>query len=273
MWCIFFNLSVSAQITSVVGSYEDRKHFIISTKTATYFLDSLSGGLSRMIDPEGKDWIAYKNQPWGVVPGAAGSSFRGVPNLVYQGDDGGVGHPGWDKCATTRVNDSTYGVRDRSGKWSFAWHFTEVHARLELISVDTSRSYWFLYEGPVAGRFSPRHQYWATDVDGLRHDRPNIFDRKTIVSGHWRWVYFGDESTSCVLFVLQESVDTYEDFLAYMGNSEKQLDADDGMMVFGFGRSDKPLLRKADNNFYIGFMDNRVRDHDEIARRITSITP
>jgi hypothetical protein len=263
-------MPVLAQIISNVAPYEGRKHFVVSTETATYFLDSLSGGLARMIDSEGRDWIAYRNQPWGVVPGAAASSFRGVPNLVYQGDDGGVGHPGWDKCSTRRINDSTYDVTSHNRKWSFIWYFTNRYAQLELVAVDTSRCYWFLYEGPVSRRFLPRQQYWATSTDSVRRDTPNIADRSTVARGQWRWAYFGDDDSQYILFAGQQQPDDHEDFFAYMGDGERQLHSTDGMVVFGFGRSNTPQL-KSPNRFFIGFLDYPDRDHKTAARRIESI--
>ena len=68
-------------------SYEDRPHFKIETKTATYFFDKAGGGLSRAIDSDGIDWINYKGDSHAVVPSGASSCYRGIPNMrmVEQG--------------------------------------------------------------------------------------------------------------------------------------------------------------------------------------------
>ena len=77
--------------------YEQRPHFVVATTRATYWLDKNSGGLSRLIDREGHDWIAFKTQPWDDYPASSASSYRGLPNLVFEGPDKGFGHPGWDQ--------------------------------------------------------------------------------------------------------------------------------------------------------------------------------
>jgi hypothetical protein len=76
------------------NTYEGAAHFVITTKKATYGYDMQGGGFSRMIDRNSKDWIAYKREPWNTNPASAASSYRGLPNLVFQGEDGGCGHPG-----------------------------------------------------------------------------------------------------------------------------------------------------------------------------------
>lgn len=255
-----------AQVTSSSGDYEGRSHFIIKTTAATYYLDKASGGLSRLIDRDGRDWISYKNDPWNEVPASAASSFRGVPNLVFQGDDGGVGHPGWNKCLTSQSTDSSYLVTGLSGNWSFTWNFSNVGALVTIHQVDTSRRYWFLYEGPVAGRFAPREQYWANNVDGIRRDKPNIFDVDSQGQGYWDWAYFGDAGSDVVLYVVQQTPDHHLDFFAYMGSSAAQNNASDGMVVFGFGRADKPLLNSKDISFRIGLIEDVSIDNESYLR-------
>ncbi|MBX2815943.1 MAG: VCBS repeat-containing protein, partial [Saprospiraceae bacterium] len=74
--------------------YEGRPHYLIKTATLTYYYDINGGGLSRIIDPKGNDWIGYRTTPSEDYPAAAAGAFRGVPNAVFQSDDGGAGHPG-----------------------------------------------------------------------------------------------------------------------------------------------------------------------------------
>jgi hypothetical protein len=255
-----------AQVTSLSGDYEGRSHFIIKTPTATYYLDRASGGLSRLIDRHGRDWISYKTDPWNKVPASAASSFRGIPNLVFQGDDGGVGHPGWNTCVTSQLTDSSYLVTGLSSKWSFSWNFSDGGALVTILRVDTTRRYWFLYEGPVAGRFAPSEQYWATNVDGIRSDIPNIFDVDSRAQGYWDWAYFGDTGSDVVLYVAQQTPDHHLDFFAYMGDSAAQNSASDGMVVFGFGRADKPLLNSRNISFRIGLIEGISIDNESYLR-------
>lgn len=68
----------------------EHRHYRIRTPTATYLLDSASGGLSSMTDVEGHDWIGFRPEPWGAYPASAASAYRGVPNLVFGGRFDGV---------------------------------------------------------------------------------------------------------------------------------------------------------------------------------------
>jgi hypothetical protein len=71
-----------------------REHFRIKTATAIYFYDPLAGGFSSIFDKLGNDWVDYKDDDQPAYPAAAATKYRGVPNLVFGGDDDGAGHPG-----------------------------------------------------------------------------------------------------------------------------------------------------------------------------------
>ncbi|MEO0334631.1 MAG: hypothetical protein AAF223_23655, partial [Bacteroidota bacterium] len=102
---LFFLVSLAISLSIILGScspiqidetiYEDRPHFVVQTASATYWYDQAGGGLSRLIDPEGNDWIAFKKDPLSEYPASAAAGFRGLPNFVFQSDDGGAGHPGF----------------------------------------------------------------------------------------------------------------------------------------------------------------------------------
>src|SRR5690606_16188948 len=95
---VFFHLSSFVPISVITDSYEGRPHFRIETGSAVYYYDKSGGGFSRMIDADGNDWINYNGNPDAAYPYGASGGFRGIPNLVYGSDDGGAGHPGFDKC-------------------------------------------------------------------------------------------------------------------------------------------------------------------------------
>lgn len=80
--------------------YQSRPHFIIKTKKATYYLDKAAGALSSLKDRDGTDWVQYNGDPGAAAPAGASGGFRGIPNLVYRSEDGGAGHPGFDKCTS-----------------------------------------------------------------------------------------------------------------------------------------------------------------------------
>jgi hypothetical protein len=155
----FFLLVLVSQIALVAcnqtsiedDSYEDRAHFRIETERATYYFDKAGGGLSRVIDKDGTDWVHYNGDPKAPAPEGAAGGFRGIPNMVYKFDDGGAGHPGFDQCISEKVDDQTIHTRSKSGKWEWTWKFYRDHAQLTVDKVDPDRTYWFLYEGPVAG--------------------------------------------------------------------------------------------------------------------------
>lgn len=253
-------------------TYEDRAHFKIETKTATYYFDKAGGGLSRVIDSDGIDWVNYNGDPHAVVPSGASGGYRGIPNMVYRYEDGGAGHPGFDKCISEKVDKNIIRTKSKSEKWQWAWTFYDDHASLTIEKADPDRTFWFLYEGPVAGSFNPASKYWGTDLGGPRNETPSLNRGENIV-GNWQWVYFGDNETDRIFFVAQHPKDTLNDFLAYMGDTREGNSSPDGMMVFGFSRDKgtKALETKQGVMYVIGFLERRVtsaEDHDWVSNQI-----
>ena len=66
--------------------YLNRPHFEITTQTDTYLFDRAGGGFSSIKDKEELEWIGFKPGN-GSVPGSAAADFRGLPNLVFRGND------------------------------------------------------------------------------------------------------------------------------------------------------------------------------------------
>lgn len=262
---------LSAQISISQTTYEGRDHFLITTPGATYYYDRAGGGLSRMIDPEGKDWIAFKTEPWDTYPASAASSYRGMPNLVFRSDDSGAGHPGHDQCSSEKVDERTIRTVSKSGKWQWTWQFYDHYAQLNIQRVDPEHPYWFLYEGVPGGSFAPPDQYYGTDQGGPHHDQLDYYAGQKIFN-HFRWAYFGHNDMERVLYLAQLHPDEYMDTFAYLGNSESGLKSEDGMVVFGFGREEgaKPLLKNP-NSFLLGFYEKKIvdrRDHRQLAKNL-----
>lgn len=245
------------------ATYEDRPHFKIATRSATYWFDRKGGGFSRIIDVDGNDWIGFRSDPpITQVPACAGSSARGLPNAVYRGDDNGVGHPGFDRCHTRISGSRSITTVSESGKWQWTWVFSKDGACGTVDRIDPARSYWFLYEGTIAGSFAPRKKYWGADTGGPRYEAPNHLQGEAVRES-WRWVYFGDREVPRVFFLAQVPADIVMDNLSFMGNSRGPLDeVSDGMVVFGFGRGPRttPLLTEARLKFVIGFLERGVPD-------------
>ena len=243
--------------------YQNIPHFKVETPTAIYYINKESGGCTSVFDIDGNDWIMHSKTGTDGPTISSDSDFRGMPNLVFRESDDGVGHPVGRALTTTKqISNNKLYVTSNSGLWEFVWTFHEDYATLFVEKADPSRAYWFLYEGPVAGRFDPHNQYWANNNDGVRIDIPCQFGNRA--KDNWQWVYFGDKSVDRCFYVSMVENDTLTDFFAYMGNNrEKGIKSEDGMNVFGFGRSDRtqPLLT-GQNKFIFGFYEKKLLTED-----------
>lgn len=189
------------------GFYAGRPHFVITTRSATYYYDKAGGGFSRIIDRQGNDWVSFRPEPWNEYPASAASSYRGLPNLVFGSEDGGAGHPGFDKCRSHQLGDDAIVTESLNGRWKWTWRFHADHARLSIERVDHRHPYWFLYEGTPGGRYQPQHYYFGTDQGkGPESDLPDLH-QKSSHHGHYRWAYFGHKTVDRVFYVLQSSPD------------------------------------------------------------------
>ena len=254
-------------------TYAGVPHFLITTERATYWYDKAGGGFSRIVDRDGNDWVAFRRVPWDEYPASAASAFRGLPNLVFGSDESGAGHPGFDRCLSVRTGERAITSVTTSpdvrtpGRWHWTWTFSETHATLAVESVDPEHPYWFLYEGPPAGRFAPGAQYWGTSRGGPHRTTPDYY-QGTTAFGTWQWAYIGDDHLPRIFFALQHDPDEATDLFGYLGNTEAGTDAPDGMVVLGFGRAAgaKPLLT-VPHTFTIGFIEAAVTSPD-VHRRV-----
>ncbi|GAP69304.1 hypothetical protein BA6E_10946 [Bacteroidales bacterium 6E] len=262
-------------ISVITDSYEDRPHFVIETRSAIYYYDKSGGGFSRIFDVDGNDWVNFNGDPKATYPSGASGGFRGIPNLVFGSEDGGAGHPGFNKCISKLEGDNIIRTTSKSGKWEWTWTFYDNYAALTVIKADLDHKYWFLYEGLVAGSFNPGNKYWGTNLGGPYNATPSLNHGEYIL-GNWNWAYFGDFEYNRILFVAQDKNDDLTDHFSYMGDSSDGVNSSDGMVVFGFGRDKgaKPLLTGTTNSFNIGFIDKKVvtaTDHEEVKAHIFNI--
>jgi hypothetical protein len=266
------------QFTSTISisevEYLSHPHFKVETPSSVYYINKQSGGCSSMIDKDGNDWVKFSRTGNNPPANSADSDFRGIPNLVFQGADDGVGHPvGLNKCSTVKTAYNKLHVTSNSGLWEFSWTFMDDHAVISVEKTDPSRNYWFLYEGPVAGRWSPSTHYWGTDASGIRTDQPVI--NSSAVNGNWQWVYFGDDDADRCFYVSMTKKDEKNDFFAYMGNHNTLgISSPDGMNVFGFGRSSATPLMNDLNQFVFGFYEKKLNTqeaYNEFTGYITSL--
>jgi len=260
---LFFGLprAVSGQeITRT--TYLERPHYLIETASATCLYDIRGGGFSSIRDLSGTEWIGFKPGN-GEYPASAAADYRGLPNLVFRGEDNGSGHPGFDQCISIQEGANVIHTTTRSGSWEWKWTFRDEGALLEILKTDTSRCYWFLYEGTPGGRFLPPEQYWGTSADGIRQDTPVLGHP---AAGNWKWAFFGDQNHETALYIIHLTPDTLTDNFSYMGNTIEGTAAPDGMVVFGLGRSGATPLMKGPNRFYIGFHPLDIHNQNSFDR-------
>ncbi len=244
--------------------YKNSAHYKITTPTAVYYYEKQSGGFSSIFDEKRTDWIQFQKSDSIRVPESATSDFRGLPNLVYKGKQNGIGHPGFDKCISIKQNDSTIITQSKSGKYKYSWTFKTNCATMQIIKADTSRNYWFLYEGTIAGKFSPKTHLCFTNT-GFQPQKPNIFDGNPI-KGNFQWMCFGDEKYNNLFFVKHNIPDNHADIVTYMGASAYKNQSSNGMVVAGFGRNEKSeaLMQAAPNSFTIGFLSKQSENNQQI---------
>ncbi|WP_166204978.1 FG-GAP repeat domain-containing protein [Pelagihabitans pacificus] len=256
------------------GSYENRPHYIVHTQKATYYYDQEGGGFSRIIDRYGNDWVGYKTEPWDQYPASAASAFRGLPNLVFNSDDGGAGHPGHDKCVSEIVSENKIKTTSKSGLWEWEWIFHDDYAVLNILKVAEGKTYWFLYEGTPGGNYEPAASTYGTDSAGPRSDIPDFY-KGSINWGNYQWAYFNKNGVPTTFYLAQVTPDQHVDMMSYLGDTADGASSKDGMTVFGFGRDKdtRPLL-VGKNSFVIGLTDYPVRtkeSHQRIATHINKL--
>ena len=243
-------------------SYQGAPHFLIKTPKVSYYYDRQGGGFSRIIDRDGNDWVSFKKEPWGQYPASAASAFRGLPNLVWQGEDDGAGHPGHKKCNSWRDGNSII-TESKSGKWKWRWSFGPEYAHLEVIKTDPDRAYWFLYEGTPGGKYQPAKTYFGTDSAGPSQQQYDYYGNN-LLQQDIRWAYCGTEGSDRVFYLLQLEADQNDDMISTLGNSQKGIESPDGMTVWGFGRNEKPAaLLTTPQQFVIGFYPKRIDSKEE----------
>ena len=268
---LFFGLLTSAPACTaqkiVAVTHNDRPHFRIRTKTATYYYDVAGGGFSSIVDPDGNDWVAYAREPWGEYPASAASSYRGVPNFVFREPDNGAGHPGWDECESRVVGRRKIHTVSKSGRWAWTVTFHKDCARFDMVRSDPDHPYWFLYEGPAGGRYRPETTWWATDKTPKSYAVQDHY-RGNDHEGRHRYMYFGEDSTPRTLFIYQATPDTLLDHYSLLGNTEAgAAESPDGMIVAGLGRGpgSYPLMT-GPNTFLIGILGGAAGAGEKIVK-------
>ncbi len=259
----FLLLACHSQITITDGEMsEGQECFKITTSSATYIYQKEAGGFSNIYDAAGTDWVQFHKTDTAGFPHSSASDFRGLPNLVYKSDDGGCGHPGFDKMTSEQISENQIRSTSKSGEWQWTWTFYDKYAELYIEKADPDHAYWFLYEGPIAGKFSPSTHYWGTDSYGQMAVQPDLVHGSDIYE-YWQTVYFGNRGYDKTFFIKQMEPDKYQDMYAYLGNTPNGNTSPDGMVVFGFGRKKGAIPQLTDKQrFIIGFYNHEIKDEN-----------
>ncbi len=257
-----------------INSSDGRSLYAVKTSSCTYEYDISGGGFSSILDKDSIDWIHFIPDS-DAYPSAAATSFRGLPNLVSDSADNGVGHPGFGKCISSLEDSNRIRTISNSGKWEWTWTFYKNYAVMHVIKVDTTNPYWFLYEGLAGGEFQPQRQYWGTSLGGPWNDIPDYYFNEPFIHP-FQWIYFGNENLDRVFFIAQVEKDNKPDFFAYLGNTNEGVMSTNGMVMAGFGRTEGPkaLLVRPGLHFIIGFYGKKIKSpeiHKQIAEYIDKL--
>ncbi len=218
--------------------------YIITTPSATYYLDKAGGGLSSMLDKDGVDWLGFHSQPGSGWKG----EYRGFPNAVHR-QDGNYFHA---MNAGTEPSTSTVDIETKqhvritftsdNGQWEGRWDFFANRCDFTMTNVSVGYKYWIQYEG-VPGGSMDSSDFWFASGDSEKHaiEESRIGDLPAP-----EWMAFGDADTPRMLYVLHHDDDDFPD--DYVSRPY--------MTVLGFGRREKNKYLETVQSFSIGFVES-----------------
>lgn len=218
--------------------------YIVSTPTATYYLEMEGGGLSSLLDKDSIDWLGFHKQEGSGHKG----EYRGFPNAIHR-QDGNYFHAmnaGTDGSHSIVEIDEEQHVRIRftsdNRKWQGVWDFYPDRCDFTMSKVSPGYKYWIQYEG-VPGGAMDSSDFWYASGDDQRHSifEPFIGDLPAP-----EWMAFGDQGSTRVLFMLHKEDDHFPD--NYVSRPD--------MTVLGFGRQNKDKYLSTVQSFSIGFIES-----------------
>ncbi|MDB4385132.1 hypothetical protein N9Z12_03685 [Opitutaceae bacterium] len=238
-------------------SAENLSCYILSTPTATYYLEKEGGGLSSMIDSDGVDWLGFHPEKGSGWKG----EYRGFPNSIHR-QDGSYFHAlnaGTERSTSVVEKESDDHVRivftSGNGKWKGQWDFYPDRCDFTMIEVSPGYKYWVLYEGVPGGEMS-ESDFWYSSADGASHaiDEKQVGDLPGV-----EWIAFGDVSSPRMLYLLHHEDDEHPD--EYFNRPY--------MTVFGFGRGDGKKTLDTPQTFSIGFVESSdYREVEAVIHRV-----
>lgn len=222
----------------------DVASYIISTASATFYLEKEGGGLSSMLDADGIDWLGFNNTKGTGWKG----EYRGFPNAIHK-QDGNYFHAlnaGTDLSTSVVEIESAEHIRivftSSNGKWEGQWDFYAERCDFTMRKVSEGYHYWIQYEGVPGGKMDPT-DFWYSSADTKAH---TIEEKQIGDLPHPEWIAFGDIKSTRMLYLLNHQDDHHPD--NYVSRPY--------MTVFGFGRSGKDKFLNKPQKFSIGFVES-----------------
>jgi len=231
--------------------------YIITTSSATYYLEKDGGGLSSMIDREGVDWLGFHNKKGSAHKG----EYRGFPNAIHK-QDGSYFHAmnaGTDPSTSTvdieTDNHTRITFTSDNKKWEGQWDFYPERCDFTMRKISPGYKYWVQYEGVPGGEMDST-DFWFSSADDQMHNinTPSVGDLPAP-----EWMAFGDQNSSRMLYMLHHEDDSYPD--NYVSRPD--------MTVLGFGRENKDKYLTAVQTFSIGFIESKI--YSEVDKNIKKL--
>ncbi len=233
--------------------------YILTTPTATYYLEKSGGGLSSMLDKDGVDWLGFHKESGSGHKG----EYRGFPNAVHK-QDGSYFH-----AMNANTDPSTAVVEIETDKhvriiftsenklWEGTWDFYPNRLDFTMSRVSPGYKYWVQYEGVPGGEMD-KIDFWYCSTDNKKHliDETRISD----LPGP-EWMAFGDENFPRMIYLMHHENDEHPD--DYVSRPD--------MTVMGFGRRNKEKFLTTPQTFSIGFAE--TTDYMKIKKMMSNIAP
>ncbi|MEO9892820.1 hypothetical protein [Aurantibacter sp.] len=221
--------------------------YIITTPSATYYLEKEGGGLSSMLDSDGVDWIGFHNKKGSAHKG----EYRGFPNAIHK-QDGSYFHAmnaGTDPSSSEVNIDTEKHIRitftSDNNKWQGQWDFYHNRCDFTMTKISEGYNYWVQYEGVPNGEMDAT-DFWYASVDNVKHSIEDPFEGDLPAP---EWMAFGDQNSPRMFYVLHHEDDDIPD--NYVSRPD--------MTVLGFGRQNGEKTTKhltTVQTFSIGFIES-----------------
>lgn len=218
--------------------------YIITSPSATYYLDKVGGGLSSMIDRDSFDWLGFHSAEGSGHKG----EYRGFPNAIHK-QDGSYFHAmnaKTDSSSSIVEKETSDHIRisfvSNNKKWKGTWDFYPERCDFTMSKISDGYHYWVQYEGVPGGEMDST-DFWYASNDTLKHTITSPFLGDL---SHPEWMAFGDQSVPRVIYMLHHEDDDHPD--NYVSRPD--------MTVLGFGRQNKDKFLNTQQTFSIGFVES-----------------